>query len=253
MKPITNRDIGGITMNDEYKRRINRANDAANQFFQEVKKSGNIKMLMDGNDSEIHDLYFEALDVTKPASDEEKDFYFQFSAFLRYRMLFLLHSGELFDRKVVGNRKSFTVKELQPIYDDLTGILDDAIKENDRNKAAYLEEKNFIISDFNEELEKAGYSIKQQGGCYIATAVYGSYDCPQVWILRRYRDGVLAKNFFGRIFIRCYYFISPMLVKWFGNKLWFTQLCRRPLDTIIYGLKNRGYADTPYTDNSELQ
>ena len=29
-------------------------------------------------------------------------------------------------------------------------------------------------------------------GCYIATAVYGSYDCPQVWTLRRYRSHIGA-------------------------------------------------------------
>lgn len=28
---------------------------------------------------------------------------------------------------------------------------------------------------------------KEKAGCYIATCVYGSYDCPQVWILRRFR------------------------------------------------------------------
>lgn len=32
------------------------------------------------------------------------------------------------------------------------------------------------------------------GGCYVATAVYGSYDCPQVWTLRRFRSFSLAKN-----------------------------------------------------------
>ncbi len=32
-------------------------------------------------------------------------------------------------------------------------------------------------------------------GCYIATAVYGSYDCPEVWVLRRYRDYKLSKTF----------------------------------------------------------
>lgn len=31
-------------------------------------------------------------------------------------------------------------------------------------------------------------------GCYVATAVYHSYNCPQVWTLRRFRDGVLAEH-----------------------------------------------------------
>ncbi|MFR9028073.1 MAG: DUF2726 domain-containing protein [Clostridium sp.] len=34
---------------------------------------------------------------------------------------------------------------------------------------------------------------KKRRGCYIATAVYGSYDCPQVWVLRRFRDQILEK------------------------------------------------------------
>ena len=51
------------------------------------------------------------------------------------------------------------------------------------------------------------------GGCYIATAVYGSYDCPEVWVLRRYRDFVLAKSGPGCVFIRFYYALSPVLVK----------------------------------------
>ena len=41
-------------------------------------------------------------------------------------------------------------------------------------------------------------------GCYVATAVYGSYDCPEVWTLRRYRDNTLAKSWYGRIFIKIY-------------------------------------------------
>ena len=42
------------------------------------------------------------------------------------------------------------------------------------------------------------------GGCYVATAVYGSYDCPEVWTLRRYRDFELASTWYGRAFIRTY-------------------------------------------------
>ena len=58
-------------------------------------------------------------------------------------------------------------------------------------------------------------------GCYIATCVYGSYDCAEVWTLRRYRDNKLQKSIFGRFFIKIYYFISPVLVKYFGTKQWF--------------------------------
>lgn len=49
--------------------------------------------------------------------------------------------------------------------------------------------------------------------CYIATAVYGSPMCRQVCILRRWRDEVLSKSLWGRLFIRCYYALSPMMAK----------------------------------------
>ena len=58
---------------------------------------------------------------------------------------------------------------------------------------------------------------KSGGGCYIATSVYGSYDCPEVWTLRRYRDYSLSKTLFGRLFIKVYYLLSPIMVSLFGK------------------------------------
>ena len=53
----------------------------------------------------------------------------------------------------------------------------------------------------------------QKSGCYVATAVYGSYDCPEVWTLRRFRDYQLRQTAHGRAFVRSYYKISATLVK----------------------------------------
>ena len=88
------------------------------------------------------------------------------------------------------------------------------------------------------------------GGCYIATAVYGSYNCPQVWLLRRYRDYGLARCILGRLFIRAYYAISPTLVKWFGNNKFFKNLWREVLDCKVQQLRNMGIEDTPYVDTT---
>ncbi len=105
-----------------------------------------------------------------------------------------------------------------------------------------------IIAD-NPELSKRISSINtKSSGCYIATAVYGSYDCPQVWTLRRYRDNTLEKSWHGRLFIRIYYAISPTLVKWFGKKKWFVYFFRSKLDNIIIRLTAKGYSNTPYKD-----
>ena len=86
------------------------------------------------------------------------------------------------------------------------------------------------------------------GGCYVATAVYGSYDCPEVWTLRRFRDYTLAETWYGRAFIYTYYAISPILVKWFGKTKWFTNLWKPTLDLLVEKLNTNGVEDTPYND-----
>lgn len=87
-------------------------------------------------------------------------------------------------------------------------------------------------------------------GCYIATAVYGSYDCPQVWTLRRFRDNILANTWYGRAFIHAYYAVSPTLVKWFGHTAWFKKMWRGKLDKMVKTLQKRGIESTPYMDRN---
>ena len=85
-------------------------------------------------------------------------------------------------------------------------------------------------------------------GCYVATAVYGSYDCPEVWTLRRFRDNVLAKTWYGRLFIRMYYAVSPTAVRLFGSQEWFQNFFRGRLDRMVSDLQADGFASTPYQD-----
>ena len=89
---------------------------------------------------------------------------------------------------------------------------------------------------------------EDSSGCYIATAVYGSYDCPEVWTLRRYRDNVLDNSWYGRLFIKFYYAISPTLVKWFGESDWFRNLFFKPLNKWVNKLNENGFENTPYSD-----
>ena len=86
------------------------------------------------------------------------------------------------------------------------------------------------------------------GGCYVATSVYGSYDCPEVWTLRRFRDEVLAETWYGRLFIRLYYTVSPTAVKLFGDCEWFQNFFRDRLDKMVSGLQEDGFESTPYQD-----
>lgn len=107
-----------------------------------------------------------------------------------------------------------------------------------------IEEK---LSQYDSEYKKQEEN-SQTGGCYIATCVYGSYDCPQVWTLRRYRDNTLGTTWYGRAFIRIYYAISPTLVKWFGKTKWFKKMWKGKLDKKVKKLNDNGVESTPYDD-----
>jgi hypothetical protein len=77
------------------------------------------------------------------------------------------------------------------------------------------------------------------GGCYIATAVYGSYDSPQVMVLRRYRDERLSKNIFGRLFIKAYYRLSPTVAKRLATAKRTNNFIRMLLDKIVFGVSKK--------------
>ncbi|WP_289706005.1 MULTISPECIES: CFI-box-CTERM domain-containing protein [Muribaculaceae] len=91
-------------------------------------------------------------------------------------------------------------------------------------------------------------SNPSSGPCYIATVVYGTYDCPEVWTLRRFRDYTLAETWYGRAFIRTYYAVSPTLVKWVGNTAIFKRICLALLDGLVRKLQVNGVESTPYKD-----
>ena len=82
-------------------------------------------------------------------------------------------------------------------------------------------------------------ATKKSGGCYIATAVYGSYNSPEVRTLRKFRDNTLSQNFFGRLFIKFYYKTSPTLVKYFGNTETFNSFCKCQLDKLVAKLERK--------------
>lgn len=101
------------------------------------------------------------------------------------------------------------------------------------------------------ERPKSPYEKRRRSsndGCYVATAVYGSYDCPEVWTLRRFRDYKLAETWYGRAFIRTYYAISPTIVKWFGDTKWFNNMWKPVLDKFVSKLQSEGYSSEAYQD-----
>jgi hypothetical protein len=110
------------------------------------------------------------------------------------------------------------------------------------------EEIKALKGIYNEKIRKYDASATKEGGCYIATAVYGSYDCPQVWTLRRFRDNSLQCSWLGKRFIQMYYAVSPGIVRLVGNKRWFNLICKYVLDRFVKKLQNNGIDSCQYPD-----
>ena len=139
-------------------------------------------------------------------------------------------AGKLYDVVQNEQQRRKCYNEIKTIYDKIRSI-DSSI-----TLPEILPENDLIVPS------------NKQNGCYIATAIYGSYDCPEVWTLRRYRDYCLAKSWYGRIFIQLYYTVSPFYVRYFGHSVWFTKMWKNRLDRMVKTLGEKGFEDTPYDD-----
>jgi len=98
------------------------------------------------------------------------------------------------------------------------------------------------LSSLKSQLSNIGASSpssgSSSGGCYIATMVYGSYDHPQVIVLRRFRDNVLDNNCVGRQFVKFYYKHSPSLVEKLKENKTINKSIKVILNIIINFLNN---------------
>lgn len=114
-----------------------------------------------------------------------------------------------------------------------------------REFRAYISTCRYISeSEKREYRELADSTLRDLGapkseGCYIATAVYGDYDAPQVIVLREFRDTVLRRSLLGRIFIKAYYKYSPSIAKRLKHTVKLNHMVRGVLDKLIEKLEKR--------------
>jgi hypothetical protein len=80
---------------------------------------------------------------------------------------------------------------------------------------------------------------KMNEGCYVATMAYGDYNHPQVLTLRRFRDDVLLKSIFGRLFVKIYYYVSPKLVRLLRDSETVNTFIRKILDRFCLVLNQK--------------
>lgn len=125
--------------------------------------------------------------------------------------------------RTLGRQKKYEMaaKSFQDAVDSLSRDEASLVAGSDdvRREAIALRDASITFSKEPETTEIVNPTKKAM--CFIATAAYGSAVAPEVAILSNFRDQVLLKSFMGRVFVRCYYFLSPPLARSVAkNMLW---------------------------------
>ena len=128
--------------------------------------------------------------------------------------------------KFVHGRKPKNNEMLKSALQDLSEASqfpDDCYKVAGRDMAVIRSSYQDIKAGINEAL----------GGCFIATAAYGSALAPEVATLRQFRDTRLKPNRAGQLFVRLYERFSPPLANWIAPRrtarVWVQRLVLTPL------------------------
>jgi len=74
--------------------------------------------------------------------------------------------------------------------------------------------------------------------CFIASSIYG-IDSIEAVTLRRWRDDVLLQSKMGRMFVYCYYRLSPYMVSVMAHQDWLASLARAGLDWWVVALDKK--------------
>jgi hypothetical protein len=152
----------------------------------------------------------------------------------------IIFASDIIDQNGYGIIKDGAITIFAPIFSDV----------DRKNKGSFL--GRTCLSGVDLVWEGSGaekYTIigtktingspTREPGCYIATAVYGSYDAPQVLVLRHFRDNTLSESAAGRLFIQTYYRLSPPIARWLKNTRRLNAAVRCVLDRFVAYLSTK--------------
>lgn len=110
------------------------------------------------------------------------------------------------------------LKEIKPYFQEAVRLIpDNAVLQVIGKEIHKKLEADTISSQFQPRPHRQP-SVSDKGGCFIATAIYGSYDSAEVLLLRELRDKFLLTNSGGKLFVKIYYSISPTISNFIMEK-----------------------------------
>ena len=158
------------------------------------------------------------------------------------------------------NGYEFASAQMPPID---TSILDKTTEMME--KSEQMMEKTEQMMDKTEQLMKQGSEVASQvgevtgqiggGGCFIATATYGSELAPKVQQLRELRDNTLLQTNSGLTFMttfnQLYYSFSPTIADWEKQNQPFKEVVKLTITPLLTSLSILNYVDID-SDNEML-
>lgn len=127
------------------------------------------------------------------------------------------------------------------------GFLDLDDQEEEKMQEAFKLFYNQVYdsSAFTNELENLKQSAQKEieehekGGCFIATAVYGTHHHPDLTVLRNFRDETLKSNQLGSSFVDFYYRYGPTWALWTKQRPLLSSSLRRIISAFVTVLKKQ--------------
>jgi hypothetical protein len=138
-------------------------------------------------------------------------------------------SGNYTQRIDVGDARTCTISGLQ---EGAMYYIAATAYDSSGNESGFSNEVVYAASPGGDAGSSSG------GGCFIATAAFGSPMAPEVALLRAFRDSWLLTNSPGRTLVEFYYWISPPIAAFISRDENRKQIARIVLTPLIYGAKH---------------
>lgn len=117
------------------------------------------------------------------------------------------------------------------------GTFNATVRVTDNQGAVALSQTTVSVSKGSGGSTSGTAASAAGGGCFIATAAYGSYLDPQVIVLRQFRDSHLLTNAPGRMFVATYYRLSPPIADFISRHDALRAVIRILLTPVVFSVR----------------